>query len=153
MLGKELAMTGKIAHVAERKGFELALNGVMKRAQGNRNEGYVEVINAIEKVLGDGWPPQAYENLRTAFGSDGKWSQYFDRLLERADLQYLKGLVMAFGFEGGFTGFRQTRRNAEKYGCGIPWIILFDPTSDKRVQPPLHGMLGIRVFQDAEPVL
>lgn len=52
MLGKELAMTGKIAHVAERKGFELALNGVMKRAQGNRNEGYVEVINAIEKVLG-----------------------------------------------------------------------------------------------------
>ena len=129
MLGKELAMTGKIAHVAERKGFELALNGVMKRAQGNRNEGYVEVINAIEKVLGDGWPPQAYENLRTAFGSDGKWSQYFDRLLERADLQYLKGLVMAFGFEGGFTGFRQTRRNAEKYGCGIPWIILFDPTS------------------------
>ena len=27
MLGKELAMTGKIAHVAERKGFELALNG------------------------------------------------------------------------------------------------------------------------------
>ena len=29
MLGKELAMTGKIAHVAERKGFELALNGVM----------------------------------------------------------------------------------------------------------------------------
>ena len=67
MLGKELAMTGKIAHVAERKGFELALNGVMKRAQGNRNEGYVEVINAIEKVLGDGWPPQAYENLRTAF--------------------------------------------------------------------------------------
>ena len=25
MLGKELAMTGKIAHVAERKGFELAL--------------------------------------------------------------------------------------------------------------------------------
>ena len=34
MLGKELAMTGKIAHAAERKGFELALNGVMKRAQG-----------------------------------------------------------------------------------------------------------------------
>ena len=28
MLGKELAMTGKIAHVAERKGFERALNGV-----------------------------------------------------------------------------------------------------------------------------
>ena len=50
MLGKELAMTGKIAHVAERKGFELALNGVMKRAQGNRNEGYVEVINAMGLV-------------------------------------------------------------------------------------------------------
>ena len=127
--GKEIAMAGKIAHAAERKGFELALNGVMKRAQGKRNEGYVEVINAVEKVLGDGWPPSAYESLRDAFGSDGKWSQYFDRLLERADLQYLKGLVMAFGFEGGFTGFRQTRRNAEKYGCGIPWIILFDPTS------------------------
>ena len=40
--GKEIAMAGKIAHAAERKGFELALNGVMKRAQGKRNEGYMD---------------------------------------------------------------------------------------------------------------
>ena len=36
---------------------------------------------------------------------------------------------MSFGFEAGFTGFQETRKSAKKYGCGIPWVILFDPTS------------------------
>ena len=108
-------MAGKIAHAAERKGFELALNGVMKRAQGNRNEGYVEVINAIEKVLGDGWPPQAYENLRTAFGSDGKWSQYFDRLLERQK-------SMDAGSRGSSSLIRQARATSTARDAGHPSI-------------------------------
>lgn len=79
----------------------------------------------IEKVLKDGWKPEAYERLRVAFSKEGKWTQYFNNLLDNCDRAYLKGLMMAFGYEGGFRGFRETQKNAKKLGVKhIPWIIL-----------------------------
>lgn len=48
-----------ITHAAERKAFEVALNSAMKKVDKNRSEGYVEVVNMIEKVLKDGWKPVA----------------------------------------------------------------------------------------------
>ena len=84
----------------------------------------------IEKVLKDGWKPEAYERLRMALGKDGKWTQYFNNLLDNCDIEYLKGLMMSFGYEGGFRGFRETQKNAKKLGMDhLSWIILFDPTS------------------------
>ncbi len=119
-----------ITHTAERKAFEVALSSVMKKVDKNRSEGYVEIVNMIEKVLKDGWKPEAYERLRMALGKDGKWTQYFNNLLDNCDIEYLKGLMMSFGYEGGFRGFRETQKNAKKLGMDhLPWIILFDPTS------------------------
>ena len=68
-----------IIHAAERKAFEVALGSVMKKADKNRSEGYVEIVNMIEKVLKDGWKPEAYERLRTVLGKDGKWTHYFNK--------------------------------------------------------------------------
>ena len=122
-------MANGILHAAERKGFEAALNVAYWKASGKRNEGYVEVINQLEKLLGDAWPEEAYEHLRAAFASNGKWAMFFDQLLDECDADFIKGLIMSAGYEGAFTGYRQTQKNAKKYGCGIPWVILFDPTS------------------------
>ncbi len=122
-------MANKLTHAAQRLAFELVLDTVGKKAVKNREEGYVEVINAIQKLLGNAWKDTAYDKLRVAFSKDGKWTRYFNNLLDHVDTEFLKGLFMSIGFEGAFTGFRETRKNAEKYGCGIPWIILFDPTS------------------------
>lgn len=97
-----------ITHMAERKAFEVALSSVMKKVDKNRSEGYVEIVSMIEKVLKDGWKPEAYERLRMALGKDGKWTQYFNNLLDNCDIEYLKGLMMSFGYEGGFRGFRET---------------------------------------------
>ena len=119
-----------ITHAAERKAFEVALGSVMKKVDKNRSEGYVEIVNMIEKVLKDGWKPEAYDRLRTALGKDGKWTHYFNNLLDNCHIEYLKGLMMSFGYEGGFRGFRETQKNAKKLGMNhIPWVILFDPTS------------------------
>ena len=119
-----------ISHAVERKAFEVALDSLMKKAQKNRSEGYVEIVNMIEKVLKDGWKPEAYERLRVTLGKDGKWTQFFNNLLDNCDVEYLKGLMMAFGYEGGFRGFRETQKNAKKLGMPhLPWVILFDPTS------------------------
>ena len=119
----------KIAHAAQRKAFELALDTVGKKAVENRSEGYVGVVDAMQKILGDGWKPEAYDRLRKAFSKDGKWTQYFNNLLDHVDVEFMKGLFMSIGFEGGFCGFRETRKTAKKYNMQCPWIILFDPTS------------------------
>ncbi len=119
-----------IAHAAERKAFELVLRNVLKKKKGSdRDEGYVDVINAIEKLQGDTWPPEAYERLRKGFSQGGKWAQFFDNLIANTDTDFLTGLFMSFGFEGGFTGYRQTQKTSKKEGIRIPWVILFDPTS------------------------
>ena len=122
-------MANKLVHAAERKAFELVLDTAGKKAVKNREQGYVDVVNAIQKLLGDAWPPEAYDRLRATFNKEGKWTKFFNDLIDRVDLDYLKGLFMSFGFEAGFTGFQETRKSAKKYGCGIPWVILFDPTS------------------------
>ncbi len=118
-----------IKHAAQRKAFEMALSSVKNKNKENRNEGYVEVVNSIQKFLGDGWKPKAYDSLRAGFGPNGKWTKFFNRLLDECDTEFIKGLFMSIGFEGAFIGYNETRRIGKKLGCGIPWIILFDPTS------------------------
>ncbi len=122
-------MTNKVIHAAQRKAFEIALDTVGKKAVENRTEGYVEVINAMQKILGDGWPDAAYDKLRSAFGKDGKWTRFFNNLLEHADVEFIRGLFLSIGFEGAFYGYRETRKTAKRLGMQCPWIILFDPTS------------------------
>jgi MoaA/NifB/PqqE/SkfB family radical SAM enzyme len=120
-------MANKIAHAAERVAFEKVLDTIGKKAVKDRD--YVKVIDAIQKINGDTWPEEGYERLRKTFSKGGKWAGFFDNLLDNVDLEYLKGLIMSFGFEAGFTGYKETRKNAKKYGVSIPWVILFDPTS------------------------
>ncbi len=122
-------MAVDLAHAAERKMMEAALNKAVKYAKGHRGEGYAGVVDAMQKILKDGWKEEAYDSLRTGLSSDGKWAHFFDELIEKTDTEYLKGLIMSFGFEGGLTGFRRTRKTKEKLGMEIPWVILFDPTS------------------------
>ena len=123
-------MGGKsIWHVAEKKLFEMALDDVLKNPERRRNDGYSDLVDAIEKVMKDGWEKKTYDGLRKALSSEGKWTRYFDRLLREGNTEYIKGLLLSLGFEGGFTGFRKTRQMAEELGVSIPWIILFDPTT------------------------
>ncbi len=122
-------MANKIVHAAQRKAFEVVLDAVGKKARKSRGEGYVDVINSIQKLLGNAWTDEGYAQLKSSFGKGGKYAKFFDNLLDNTDTEFIKGLFMSIGFEGGFTGFRETRKSSEKYGVGIPWIILFDPTS------------------------
>ena len=118
-----------IKHSAERLAFEGALDAAVHRLDRDPNEGYLKIIDLIQRVLGDAWPDYAYDNLREAFSGDGKWKLFFDNLLQTADREYLRGLFMAFGFEGAFCGFHRTKEVGKKLGVHVPWVILFDPTS------------------------
>ncbi len=118
----------KLAHAAEKAAFGVVLDNVVKKAKSNRGEAYVDVINTFQK-FNPAWTDAGYDKLRQTFSHGGKYAQFFDRLLDNTNTDFIKGLFLSFGFEAGFTGYRETRKNSEKYGCNIPWIILFDPTS------------------------
>ena len=120
-------MANAIVHAAERKAFELVLSQVIKTA--GKDGGYLKVIDMAQKFLGDTWAPEAFEKLRTNFGKGQKWANFFDRVLQNIDPDVLKGMFLSFGFEMGYVGYHETRKNAEKYGVNVPWVILFDPTS------------------------
>lgn len=122
-------MQNKIAHAAERKAFELVLDGVTKYTKKERTKGYVQVVNMIEKVLGDVWSKEAYDRMREYLGTDSKWSNMLSNTMDTVDPHVFRTLMLDAGYEGGFRGFRDTQKNAAELGCCIPYVIIFDPTS------------------------
>jgi len=118
-----------LAHAAQRKMFEAALDVAYDHAVKHTGEGYANVVDAMQKVLKNGWPDIAYERLRKGLSSGGKWQKFFDNLIATTDQQYLKSLLLSFAFEGALSAFPQSRKMKEKLGMPIPWVILFDPTS------------------------
>ena len=122
-------MANKLAHAAERAAFQAVIKTAGRKTISNREEGFVSVVDMIQKINGDTWSAEAYDRLRETFGKDGKWTKFFNHLLDYADQDYLEGLFMSFGFEAGFSGYKETKKASEKYGVSIPWVILFDPTS------------------------
>ncbi len=122
-------MANKVVHAAEKKAFAAVLDNVLKQPKEKRAASYIKVIDAAEKLMNGTWSPEAYDRLRKTFGDGGKYKQFFDRLLDSADTEFIKGLILAFGFEAGFTGFNDVKKSEKKYGMKLPWVILFDPTS------------------------
>jgi MoaA/NifB/PqqE/SkfB family radical SAM enzyme len=118
-----------IGHAAERKAFEVVVSQLGKYSKRHRGEGYVKLVDMMQKVLGDGWRDEAYDDLREKLGKDAKWSRYIDNLIDNYDDDYLKGLMMSFGYEGALSGYRRVRKKSEEIGERLPWIILFDPTT------------------------
>ena len=122
-------MANKLTHAAERAAFQAVIKTAGRKTISNREEGFVSVVDMIQKINGDTWSTEAYDRLRETFGKDGKWTKFFNHLLDYADQDYLEALFMSFGFEAGFSGYKETKKASEKYGVSIPWVILFDPTS------------------------
>lgn len=122
-------MQNKIAHAAERKAFELVLDGVVKYAKKERTKGFVQLVNATQKILGDTWTDGAYDNMRRFLGTDSKWSRMLINLMDTVDPHVLKTLVLNAGYEGGFRGYREVQKNGQELGCNLPWVIIFDLTS------------------------
>lgn len=119
-----------IAHKMERKAFEVAIDAAIKHANKDRQKALLQLVDLMEKKLGDVWSKQAYENLRGVFNDpDSKWMQFANNLLENTDPKLVKMAMLNLGYEAGFRGFHLAQENAKKYGCDIPWIILMDPTS------------------------
>lgn len=61
--------------------------------------------------------------------TEGVWYKYLMNLWRDIDNDVLKTTFHNFALNAGLYGFKEQRKNEEKYGCNIPWAILLDPTS------------------------
>ena len=126
-----MKVTEKISHAAERKVFESILDSIIKKSQ---TQDISDVVNSfvslVQKIHGSVWTPETFQTLHMlANNPDGKWAHYVQRLLWESDPYVLRTFLTNAAYEGGFRGYQTAQKNAEKYGCNIPWLILMDPTS------------------------
>lgn len=126
-----MTLMEKAAHAAERKAFEKVLeNFIQKGRTEDAAAAAQDLVDMAEKIQGSVWKKESFEVLHMIAGQpEGKWAHYVQRILDETDPYILKTFLTNAVYEGGFRGYQQAQKNAEKYGCNIPWLILMDPTS------------------------
>ena len=73
--------------------------------------------------------PESLEGIKAKVRDpENRDMRLLSSILDGANPEYAKKLIMALGYEAAFCGTKTIRKNREKYNCNIPWLILFDPT-------------------------
>lgn len=119
-----------IKHAATRKAFEIAIEGVLKYVNKDRENNLLKLVDVSEKFMGDTFPKGAYKGAKELIKQpDGKWMKYVNRLLDQTHPNVAKMTALNLGFEAAFYGTKKINEMREVYGCNVPWLILMDPTS------------------------
>ena len=119
-----------LSHAATRKAYGMAIDGVLKYVNKDREKNLLKLVDISEKFLGNRFRQEVYDGARDLIAdTDGKWMKYLYRALDELDPNVVKMNALNLGFEAAFSGFRKTREVGEENQCNVPWIILMDPTS------------------------
>ncbi len=116
----------KIAH----KGASVIIDRALRYVEKNPEKNLLKMARIAKKLAGDTFPENAYKGMvNLASDKDNTWHKFTMRLLDEVDHNVIKKSLLAFGLHGAVYGTKEVRTNREKYGCNIPFLILFDPTS------------------------
>lgn len=119
-----------LVHAAERKALSVVIDAAIKNINKDRPKNMIKLVDLIQKFNGDSWAPEAYDRIRNVFRNpDSKYMKFTNNILDNIDPKQIRTALLNLGYEAGFRGFRQVQANAKKYGVGIPWVVLIDPTS------------------------
>ena len=123
-------MAGLI-HAAERAAFGKLIDNVLTKSETQSvQEVFGPLLSKVKSIMGDGWSDKAYADLQEIIDNpDSKWGHYVERIIRDTDPYVLKMFLMNVFFESGLTGYKQSKKNQEKYGINMPWLILIDPTT------------------------
>ena len=104
-----------------------ALSTAMDYISGDPEKNLPRLLGFLENL---GWDKNQAAVFREVL-SDPEivWYRYLMNLWRDVDNDVLKTTFCNFGLNASFFGYKEQERNAEKYGCNIPWAILLDPTS------------------------
>ncbi len=126
-------IAANLSHAAEREAFNLAIRAFMSHLSKseNRSETYVKLAEQAEKFWGSSAvDSDKMASVKAALADpDNRWVSFINRVIDETDPQVAGKIALNLGYEAFFRGTKTIRENREKYGCNIPWLILFDPTS------------------------
>nr|MCR5100922.1 pyrroloquinoline quinone biosynthesis protein PqqE [Butyrivibrio sp.] len=121
-----------ISHAAQRQAFSILIDRFLKHLDKteDRTETYLKLVDQAERFWGNNADKKAMDKVRAAFKDpDNRWVKFINRVIDESDPHVAKMMMLNLGYEAFFRGTKMIRQNREKYGCNIPWLILFDPTS------------------------
>ncbi len=94
-----------------------------------RTDVYLKIVDLAKKFYKEGFTDEACANVKNYLSDpQNRWVKLINSVLDETDPEYAKKLIMSLGYEAFLRGTAQIRESREKYGCNIPWLILFDPT-------------------------
>lgn len=119
-----------ITHTAQRKMVSKLIDTALSRVNKDREESLLKMVDLAETFFGESVSKEQYDVIRSMIEDpDNRWMKFANRVLDETDPHVAKMAALNLGYEAAFRGTKQIRQNREKYGCNIPWLILFDPTT------------------------
>ncbi len=104
-----------------------ALSTAMGYISGNPEKNLPNLLKFMESI---GWGKEQTEVFHQILDdSENVWYKFLINLWHDVDNDVLKTTFRNFGLNASLFGYQEQKKNAEKYGCNIPWAILLDPTS------------------------
>ena len=126
---------GGFSQKLQRKAFSAAVDrGIAKiRNADDKTQALSDILDIAEKFSRKNLNSESgnaiFNKIRdTLNDQSSRWGSFICRLVDETDPHYLKRIIMTLGYEAFFRGTKEIRANRKKYGCNIPWLILFDPT-------------------------
>ena len=133
ILGDDMNTFTNISHAAQRQAFSVLIDKFLGHLDktDDRTKTYLKLVDEAERFWGKkAADPEKLEAVRRAFKDpDNRWVNFINRVVDETDPHIAKMTMLNLGYEAFFRGTKTIRKNREKYGCNIPWLILFDPTS------------------------
>ena len=121
---------GNLGHQAARLAASKICDNIVKGLCKDPETEVVKLIDMWQKFMGDEKIDLNYDSARRMIcDKDCTLNKYMHRLINEIDPHVLKTIALNLGFEAFVYGTKTIRKNREKYGCNVPWLILMDPTS------------------------
>jgi len=113
----------------QRGAADIALRPLLRFIEKNPGPNLVKLVNVVDFVSKGTFPRKTIEAFKAgALDEENVWKRMAVGVLRDVDRAALRRLLLSLGL-GIANGTRLVRKNREKYGCNIPFQILFDPTS------------------------
>ena len=89
----------------------------------------MDILSFASLYLKKELTPENYDRVKESIlDKDNKYINIINDVIDETDPQYLGKVMLNLGYEAFLNGTRTIRKKREKYGCNIPWLIIFDPT-------------------------
>lgn len=128
-----MAILENTKHAAERAAVSKIADELLKKLNSAedyeaRSEIYVKIVDLAQKFYTDA-KPETFDSVRKYVADPNhRWVKMINHIIDDADPNYAKTMLLDLGYEAFFCGTKKIRENRKKYNCNIPWLILFDPT-------------------------